>query len=95
MYEDGLRMGPGKSFFTLLDYAIKNGNEDYFAFADQDDIWLEDKLATAVLADDCDAPFLYCSNQYVYEEEVNKGVRHVTDPDMTFIGHLYRFFAYE
>ena len=35
------RIGPGQNFINLLS---KTQNEDYFAFSDQDDIWLEDKL---------------------------------------------------
>jgi glycosyltransferase involved in cell wall biosynthesis len=35
------RVGPGQNFMELL---TLSGDEDYFAFADQDDVWLEDKL---------------------------------------------------
>jgi len=36
------RVGPGDNFLKLL-YEAKH--EEYFAFADQDDIWMEDKLS--------------------------------------------------
>jgi glycosyltransferase involved in cell wall biosynthesis len=35
------RVGHGQNFMMLL---AASGDEDYFAFADQDDIWLENKL---------------------------------------------------
>jgi glycosyltransferase involved in cell wall biosynthesis len=35
------RIGPGQNFMNLLS---NTHDEDYFAFSDQDDIWLEDKL---------------------------------------------------
>jgi rhamnosyltransferase len=35
------RVGPGENFMRLL---AKASDEDYYAFADQDDEWLEDKL---------------------------------------------------
>ena len=40
-YFSSNRVGPGKNFMNLLS---NTQNEDYFAFCDQDDIWLEDKL---------------------------------------------------
>lgn len=43
----GNNIGASKSFLWLL----KNcGVNDYYSFSDQDDIWLKDKLITAVLA---------------------------------------------
>lgn len=41
----GENLGPAKSFYDLL---IKSGDSDYYAFADQDDIWEENKLEQAV-----------------------------------------------
>ncbi len=45
---EGPRLGPAKSFMTLL----AAGSEDarWFAFCDQDDVWLPDKLSRAVAA---------------------------------------------
>lgn len=42
----GQNIGVFKSFMTLLDNA--DNNFDYYAFADQDDVWKPDKLITAV-----------------------------------------------
>lgn len=41
------RVGPGQNFLNLISYTQ---NEDYFAFCDQDDIWLEDKLIKHISA---------------------------------------------
>jgi glycosyltransferase involved in cell wall biosynthesis len=44
--EYGVNLGVVSSFFKLLEDA---GNDfDYYAFADQDDVWMPDKLAAAV-----------------------------------------------
>lgn len=44
----GPRLGPFGSFFALL--AESDPSIDYVAFADQDDVWLPDKLSRAVAA---------------------------------------------
>lgn len=43
------RLGAAGSFLTLLAMAVA-GPADYFAFSDQDDVWLPDKLAHGVAA---------------------------------------------
>lgn len=57
----GPNLGPAASFLTLLGGEMEAF--DGFAFCDQDDIWLPDKLARAVsrLHDGGGAPALYCS----------------------------------
>lgn len=45
----GSNYGCLKSFLLLLQYAFNQGN-DYFAFSDQDDVWLPDKLQTGINA---------------------------------------------
>ena len=44
-YSDGESLGPQHSFMRMLNQAPK---ADYYAFSDQDDVWLEDKLSTAI-----------------------------------------------
>src|ERR1700719_2334213 len=53
-------LGPAKSFLELLRTAP---DADFYAFCDQDDVWLPGKLARAAeaLAGDT-GPALYCSN---------------------------------
>lgn len=42
-------IGAALSFHTLISYAVKEiQNYDYFAYADQDDVWMSDKLCSAV-----------------------------------------------
>jgi len=71
---NGDNVGCPNSFLELLKYASqKNGEFDYFAFADQDDYWLPDKLvrATEMLAGlDCSRPRLYCSNLFIVDENL-------------------------
>jgi len=50
---------------TLL---YKSGNYDYYAFADQDDIWDQDKMEAAVeKLSHVDVPALYCSNARIVD----------------------------
>ena len=60
--------GPAKSFMELFDFAYKsNYKYDYFAFADQDDIWLKDKLNRSIsFLKYKTMPCLYCSNQFLF-----------------------------
>ena len=45
------RIGPTASFITILRAAVPAMQEgDYVAFADQDDVWLPDKLARGLAA---------------------------------------------
>lgn len=70
----GENCGCSASFFKLLEYAQYNfDNSDLFAFADQDDYWLDDKLSCAVkFFDNMDLslPSLYISNLYVVDGEL-------------------------
>jgi glycosyltransferase involved in cell wall biosynthesis len=57
----GPRQGFAKNFLSLIkDETI---TADYFAFSDQDDIWLEDKLTRSIeqIQNTLDQPALYCS----------------------------------
>ena len=56
----GNNLGPARSFLDL----VKNAPvADYYAFCDQDDWWMPEKLAVAVKAlSSLEGPALYCSN---------------------------------
>lgn len=59
----GKNMGPGNSFMELI---YQSEEFDYYALSDQDDIWLEDKLISALnILGERKYPCLYCSNQIV------------------------------
>jgi glycosyltransferase involved in cell wall biosynthesis len=71
----GERLGPAGSFFELLLHA--DSDCDYFAFADQDDVWmpakLENALSVLVLQSSSDA-LLYCSRlEYVDAQLEHRG----------------------
>jgi glycosyltransferase involved in cell wall biosynthesis len=65
----GPRTGFAENFRSLLvDPSIR---ADYFAFCDQDDIWMPDKLAAAIawLATQGNRPALYCSRTQLIDVE--------------------------
>ena len=73
-------IGAGKSFMILLKYVLSLEEKfDYYAFADQDDIWFKDKLISAIKMINKEEPLLYCCNQIDYKnkkpvgESKNKG----------------------
>lgn len=68
------RLGPTGSFLCLLRAAIPGGY-DAFAFADQDDVWLPEKLERAVRSlrqVRADAPALYCARQVYVDEQLGR-----------------------
>ena len=73
--EKGENVGFIKSFFWLVE---NSGDADYYAFSDQDDVWLPDKINMAIQLlekEDAEKPVLYFSNYDFYDGELN------------FIGH--------
>lgn len=78
----GKNVGVGNSFMQLI-YDCPD-DFDYYAFSDQDDIWLEDKLKVAI--DNIkpkDRPALYASNQMLVDENGSQiSLRYPKDYDM-------------
>ena len=64
------RAGVTESFLTLLRAADRG---EYAAFADQDDVWLPDKLSRALraLAPFGARPALYCARQILVDQDLN------------------------
>lgn len=66
----GKHAGVQKSFFDLMKYAERRA--DYYAFADQDDVWLNNKLIKAVdqleMLKDSQRPLLYAS-RVIYADD--------------------------
>ena len=91
LIEDHINLGPGLSFMTLL-YYMKNVKTqyDYYAFADQDDIWEKCKLQKAVekIEAEKEGNILYCSNQTLYINGQKSGLRYNYIPDLTLKGHV-------
>lgn len=71
----GNNIGCAQSFWQLIIYA--NEHKDcysFYAFCDQDDIWMEDKIAIAVnLLETTNSlePFMYCSNLIVVDSALH------------------------
>ena len=67
--EDSESIGAAKSFWKLLNNAPE---ADYYAFVDQDDIWEENKIATAVSAiRNIEEAALWFSNCHLIDEKDN------------------------
>ncbi len=66
----GENMGYAKSFFTLL--KCVPGDYDFYAFSDQDDVWLNNKLIDAVdVLHKYEGPCLYSCNLQLVDEKLN------------------------
>ena len=80
----GENVGVGNSFMQVLYGADKD--YDYYAFADQDDVWLPNKIIKAIdRIKDCAKPALYCSNQILVDGNLNRiGMRYASDPDTSY-----------
>ena len=76
----GENMGVTKSFFELLEQCEE---ADYYSFADQDDVWEEDKLERAMnQIPKTDVPVLYCSDFYHWNYDTGEMARcrHLSEP---------------
>lgn len=74
-------VGVGNSFMNLL-YSAPD-IFDYYAFADQDDIWEENKISEAVRLLEEKNALLYASNQECVDKEGNSlGLRYKPDGDI-------------
>ena len=73
--EHNNNLGVKKSFLTILNYAVSNNSYDYFAFADQDDVWLSDKVKRAIETLEAVTPSrcgkLYYSNKTIVDSQLN------------------------
>lgn len=86
----GENVGVGNSFMNLL-YLVGN-KFDYYAFADQDDVWLPCKMCKAIDKIHLwTQPILYASNQIIVDEKLNMvGLRYEQKPDISFIQIICR-----
>lgn len=82
--QKGDNIGVGNSFMSLV-YTV-HGNYEYFAFADQDDIWLESKIQTAIHSiEKTTSPALYVSNQTLVNKDLEVlGSRFSSAPSTEF-----------
>lgn len=71
-YYEGNNIGVIQSFLQLL--KDSDDSAEYYAFADQDDVWLPEKIERAVEKiknSKKTSPILYCSDLYVTDAELN------------------------
>lgn len=71
-YYRGENVGVIQSFFDLLRHS--DDEAAYYAFADQDDYWMPEKLEAAIGLLEQQAeeqPLLYCSDTYISDENLN------------------------
>lgn len=88
---DGENVGPGESFMRLVYQYAEESDTEYYAFADQDDIWLEDKLQVAIETIEkkgTEKYLLYSSNQFIYIDGEKKGNRHKETQKTDLVSHL-------
>lgn len=66
----GSNLGVKQSFYELLSMA--SSEYDYYAFCDQDDVWLSNKLSNAVhkLQEIRNEPGMYCSSTQMVDEHL-------------------------
>ena len=74
----GNNIGPAQSFLALVD---KEDGFDYYSFADQDDLWLEDKLDIAInsIKRYDDIPTLYYGAARVADRDLNWNGTHTRE----------------
>lgn len=88
----GENLGPAKSFMDL----IKNSNEaDYYAFADQDDVWDNKKIISAInkMQGKEDEPTLYISALQIVDENLNEIEFRKVEGNFCLEGEMVKNFA--
>ena len=79
----GDNIGATNSFFELINLS---GEYDYYAFADQDDVWDNDKLLAGVKKlETCNCPAIYSSNTRLVDRDLNY-IRDETKRPITNLG---------
>ncbi len=93
--EYGTNIGWKKSFILALMHAPEG---DYYAFSDQDDYWLDEKLLSAVTQlDDLsnEKPVVYVSNAWITDEKLNKKRKYnATYTNESFLEYLSPYKAW-
>lgn len=91
-YYEGKNIKPARSFMELVN---KSGNFDYYAFADQDDVWNSKKIISAInkLKEKENKPLLYISALEIVDENLNTIETKKVDGNFTFEGAMIKNFA--
>ena len=64
----GKNLGPARSFLWLIQHCPEM---DYYAFCDQDDVWLPGKVSAGIRELDVEKPVLWLSDYKVTDEKLN------------------------
>lgn len=88
----GENLGPAKSFMNLIN---KSGEADYYAFSDQDDVWEQNKIISAInkLENYEKEPSMYISALEIVDENLNKIETKKVNGNFSFEGELIKNFA--
>ncbi len=85
-FYQGMNLGPARSFMQLL--RDSSDAADYYAFADQDDFWLTDKMKVAcqyLMQVDSSTPALYFCQTKLVDENLKPFEKQIEiNPKMTF-----------
>ena len=83
MYQ-GKNLGACQSFFDLMKSA--NMEYDYYAFADQDDVWEKDKLKAAIstIKEEAQIPRLYCGTYKLVDKDLKEIPQKQTGKNISF-----------
>lgn len=91
-----LYMGENKGFVNSFFELLKKENSDYYAFADQDDIWKQDKIERAIKKlekENNNIPLLYCSNYTICDDKGNIKEKHRKIKNISFANSLVECIA--
>ena len=91
-YYIGKNIGSAKSFIDLVN---QSKEVDYYAFADQDDVWDSKKIISAIekIENDSNIPSLYISALEVVDEELNTIEIKKVSGNLCFEGEMAKNFA--
>ena len=86
--DDNEHYGPSHSFMELL---YNTDGYEYYSFADQDDVWKPQKINTAIqmLKGEKNVPCLYFSNQTIFMNDSERGLRFNKEPSHSLSVVLY------
>lgn len=88
----GTNLGAKASFVELLELA-RTSKADYYALADQDDVWLPGKVARAVERLSGDRPALYCTSLHLVDGDLRSLARYRHPGARTFASSLLANFV--
>lgn len=91
-----LYVGKNKGFVNSFFELLKKEDSNYYAFADQDDIWKQDKIERAIEAlekENPNIPLLYCSNYTICDNNGNIKGKHRRVKNISFENSLVECIA--